>query len=170
MGGAGEVGSAARDGTAGTIDPSPSRASTRDSRDVATRPSALVARSSHLLFLFSTLDDDLELLHCEIGASEGSRCGVRGRRAARRGPGCDRVFFSRPPTASPKKRWERTGKRSVEGARETGHALSISAFVAAFTSPPCCFSIATTSSSGWPVIDASVFTSFRPFIALAIRK
>ena len=44
MGGAGEVGSAARDGTAGRIDLSPSRASTRDSRDVATRPSALVER------------------------------------------------------------------------------------------------------------------------------
>ena len=118
-GGGGRVSGARRDGGE---DRSPSRASTRDSRDVATRPSALVERSSHLLFLFSTLDDDLELLHCEIGASEGSRRGVRGRRAARRGPGCDRVFFFSPANRFPEKalgedrETERRG-RARDGAR-----------------------------------------------------
>ena len=125
---------------------------------MATRPSALVERSSHLLFFFH-LDDDLELLHCEIGASEVAARG-QGRRAARRGPGAIAFFFS-PANRFPEKRWERPGN-GASRARETGHALSISAFVAAFTSPPCCFSIATTSSSGWPVIDASVFTRFAP--------
>ena len=69
---------------------------------------------------------------------------------------------SRPATAI----WFSLEPITPETARFEGHALSIRALVAAFTSPLYCFSIATTSSVGWPVIAASVLTS----LCLAIAR
>ena len=73
---------------------------------------------------------------------------------------------SRPATAI----WFSLVPITPENARFEGHALSIRAFVAAFTSPLYCFSIATTSSVGWPVIAASVLTSFCLAIACVLAR
>ena len=59
-------------------------------------------------------------------------------------------------------------RRRAREAGAAGHALSMSAFVAAFTSPAYFLSIATTSSSPWPVMLTSVCICARAIAAVRV--
>ena len=119
---------------------------------------------AHRRLLRALLRDLLELFHC--ATREG-----RGRQRASRG-GRDRV----PARRRRRLLFERSIDRSRVAARRrrareagaAGHALSMSAFVAAFTSPAYFLSIATTSSSPWPVMLTSVCICARAIAAVRV--
>ena len=108
---------------------------------------------THVLLLRSLLGHRLELFHCGVGGYGWVpvSAGVGEERARRRGT---REVYS-PPFGFP------AGVESAPANEQSGgfravDSLSIRAFVAASMSPPYFLSMATTSSSPWPVIEQSV--------------
>ena len=109
---------------------------------------------THVLLLRPLLGHLLELFHCGVGwAGRGRSARVRARLGARRRGAPEAV----PALVFPGARKQIT---AVESAPAIGglamfrawDSLSIRAFVAASMSPPYFLSMATTSSSPWPVI------------------
>ena len=107
---------------------------------------------THVL-LRSLLGHRLELFHCGVGGYGWVpvSAGRGEERARRRGT---REVYS-PPFGFP------AGVESAPANEQSGgfravDSLSIKAFVAASMSPPYFLSMATTSSSPWPVIEQSV--------------
>lgn len=108
---------------------------------------------THVLLLRSLLGHRLELFHCGVGGYGWVpvSAGRGEERARRRGT---REVYS-PPFGFP------AGVESAPANEQSGgfravDSLSIRAFVAASMSPPYFLSMATTSSSPWPVIEQSV--------------
>lgn len=110
---------------------------------------------THVLLLRSLLGHRLELFHCGVGGygwvpvSAGVGEGWQARAGGARVRSIPRHLVFRRSCKSAPANEQSGGFRAVD-------SLSIRAFVAASMSPPYFLSMATTSSSPWPVIEQSV--------------